>query len=758
MPASFARCGFERLGVPPPGQFLHRGYVDRSVVEVLVDHRHVFGQKPTVGTDRVPTERHGSGLRALLAQKGQGGVVSLLQGNRGGPNCLKQPGPSVHGDHDLIHTGKVLFARGDDQIGPFSNNFEFIVGDQRGDLNDHMLVRVQPSHFKIHPCQHPFTLGDDEPAPAVLPGELPCVNDVPRSTAPDPLSGYYPTMARAIRLRPWQRAALDELARHTSEGKPDFLAVATPGAGKTTFALAAATLSVAKLKREGINQRVVVCAPTAHLKLQWAQAATRFGLHLDPFWSSSSGQLPPDMHGIVTTYQQVSTSAAALRKLTVGAFVVLDEVHHAGDDHAWGDSVRTAFTPAAQRLCLSGTPFRSDTSSIPFVTYKIEEAVSDYEYGYSHALADGGVVRPVYFPRINGFMEWVAPDGTINAASFDDALDRQGSAQRLRTALSPQGEWIGPVLAQAHQQLTVIRQRHPEAGGLIIATDQEHANAIVKEMQWRLKLTPTLAVSDDPQASQKIAAFAASTEPWIVAVRMISEGVDIPRLAIGVYATTTTTELFFRQAVGRLVRWTASWGRRQKAYLFIPDDPRLRTWAFQIADARRHSLRKPAEDAADAFDGPMSVEQAAAELDKQLEEEQLSLFSALTATILDESHLGVFDDDYDELGALEEDAPHDHDVAGLDPLTLELADLLPPDGVALGRSRAEIKEELRLRNAEAARELVRFTGRGHAQVNSELNRISSVRTVDEATLEQLERRALKAEKWLADLKRIPTRR
>jgi superfamily II DNA or RNA helicase len=581
-----------------------------------------------------------------------------------------------------------------------------------------------------------------------------------RDTIDGPASPQEPNffllMARAIRLRPWQRAALDALHQQRETGRQDFLAVATPGAGKTTFALAAATLSVAKNK----GQRVVVCAPTAHLKLQWAQAATKFGLHLDPYWASSSGQLPSDMHGIVTTYQQVSTSAGALRKLTTDAFVILDEIHHAGDDRAWGDSVRKAFEPAAQRLSLSGTPFRSDTTAIPFVTYKLEEAVSDYEYGYGHALVDGGVVRPVYFPRINGFMEWVAPDGTVNAASFDDALDRQGSAQRLRTALSPQGEWIGPVLGQAHQQLMAIRERHPEAGGLIIATDQEHATAIVKEMQWRLKLTPTLAVSDDPQASSKIAAFANSNDPWIVAIRMVSEGVDIPRLAIGVYATTTTTELFFRQAVGRLVRWSNTWGKRQKAFFFIPDDPRLRTWAFQIADARRHSLRKRAEDAGDAFDGPMNIDQAAAELDKQLgEDEQLSLFSALSATMVDESHLGVFDDDYDEVGRVDEEPPDHSELPELDPLTLTLEELLPFDNGPGGeRSRAEIKEDLRLRNAEAARELVRFTNRNHAQVNAELNRMSGVKKVDEATLDQLERRAVAAEKWLTSLKRIPIRR
>lgn len=567
-------------------------------------------------------------------------------------------------------------------------------------------------------------------------------------------------MARAVRLRPWQRVALDRLHAHAEGGKNDFLAVATPGAGKTTFALAAAALSLSKNR----GRRLVVCAPTAHLKRQWTNAATQFGLHLDPNWASSSGRLPPDMHGIVTTYQQVATSAQALRGLTSGAFVILDEIHHAGDDRAWGDSVRLAFEPAAQRLSLSGTPFRSDTTPIPFVTYKIEEAVADFDYGYAEALKDGGVVRPVYFPRINGFMEWVAPDGSLNAASFEDALDRQGSAQRLRTALSPDGDWIGPVLVQAHQKLMEMREKHPDAGGLVIATDQDHANAIVTQMQTRLGLRPTLAISDDPLASQKISEFAASADPWIVAVRMVSEGVDIPRLAIGVFATTTTTELFFRQAVGRLVRWTPTSGRRQKAFLFIPDDPRLRTWAFQIADARRHSLRRRSEDGDDAFNGPIDLDQAAAELDKQLGEpdEQLSLFAALSATVVDEPLVhGVFDDDYDEVGMI--DLNGEPDI--LEGLDLELTIALPEPSPASafltgvsGKSRAEIKEELRFRNAESARELVRFEGRSHAYINSELNRRSNLKSIDEATLDQLERRAVVAEKWLADIKKITIKR
>ncbi len=565
-------------------------------------------------------------------------------------------------------------------------------------------------------------------------------------------------MTRTVRLRAWQKAAIDKLDAHEY---PDFLAVATPGAGKTTFALMAALRSL----RAERGQRLIVVAPTAHLKTQWADAAARFGLQLDPFWAASNGALPGDMHGIVTTYQQVATSAAALSKLCPGAFVILDEIHHAGDDRAWGDSVRTAFTPAKRRLALSGTPFRSDTRAIPFVRYTIEEAVADFEYGYGDALRDGGVVRPAYFPRINGFMEWTAPDGTFNAASFDDALDRTGASQRLRTALSAEGEWLPTVLSQAHQRLLLLREKVPNAGGLVIATDQDHARAIAEVMRTRLRVTPTLALSDDPNASDRIAHFAAGTQPWIVAVRMVSEGVDIPRLTIGVFATTTTTELFFRQAVGRLVRWTRG-QRGQKAYLFVPDDIRLRTYAYQIADSRRHSLRKRAEDAETQFareDDPLKDP-----LPAEAAEEQLSLFAALSSVVTDVSRIhDVFDSSYeDDVDAgLDENgdpvyAP-DLDPSLADDLTINLdALVIPLSGAGPGSAAGsggmatyQQKEALRLRNADLARELVQLTGLTHREVNAKLNRTTSIPKINEATLPQLQARIRAAEAWLKQLTR-----
>jgi superfamily II DNA or RNA helicase len=533
-------------------------------------------------------------------------------------------------------------------------------------------------------------------------------------------------MTRTIRLRPWQKAAFDA---YVAADAPDFLAVATPGAGKTTFALAAARYELGRRPT-----RLIVVAPTAHLKLQWSNAAHGVGLHLDPAWSPSNG-LASDLHGVVTTYQQVASAAPALRGLAAGAVVILDEIHHAADERAWGDSIRIAFGDAARRLSLSGTPFRSDTSPIPFIDYVLDEARPDYVYGYGDALKDGRVVRPVYFPRVGGDMEWVAPDGSEVAASFDDALDAARSAQRLRTALSIDGQWLPTVLRSAHERLTAIRAADADAGGLIIATDQDHARGIAEMMRWRLRVEPVVVTSDDPTASARIARFGAGTDPWLVAVRMVSEGVDIPRLAVGVYATTTTTELFFRQAVGRFVRWRRG-GRRQQAFLYIPDDARLRARAFQIADERRHSLRR--EDRDD--DGFL----ADGELDEQVDpDRQPSLFAVISAVATDHEEPDAPWDVDPQL--VDGDADGDHGFE------LELADpprLAVPPGGDPTLSVVEHKRHLRESNASAAQELVHLTGWTHAKVNAELNRRAGVKRVTQATAEQLERRLRHAESWL----------
>ena len=531
-------------------------------------------------------------------------------------------------------------------------------------------------------------------------------------------------MTRTVQLRGWQKAALDGFI---ASPERDFLAVATPGAGKTTFALTAARHQL------GIRPaRLIVVAPTAHLKEQWARAAARFSLHLDPSWSAAEGALPADMHGVVTSYHQVASNPTLFARLARDAFVVLDELHHAGEDRAWGEAIRHAFSSAWRRLALSGTPFRSDTCAIPFVRYVGDQAVPDFEYGYGDALDDRRVVRPVFFPTTNGQMEWAAPDGTVYSATFDDRLDGPQVGQRLRTALSLEGEWLPAVSRAANERLVEVRKEQPDAAGLVIATDREHARGIAALLRIRFGTSARLVTSDDPGASAEIARFATSSDPWLVAVRMVSEGVDIPRLRVGVYATTTATELFFRQAVGRLVRWTRG-VPRQRAWLFIPDDPRLRSYAAGIAQQRRHSLRRDERE---------RDEEAAVEETVTDAEEQMSLFAVISAVATDATghvdHGG--EDDVDEVDDGTDDR-FELTLAPPPPLTGGSTDV---DGAP---TRRDEKRLLRDENARLARDLARRTGLTHAEVNAELNRRSGLRRVSEATVAQLEKRLVAAERW-----------
>jgi superfamily II DNA or RNA helicase len=354
-------------------------------------------------------------------------------------------------------------------------------------------------------------------------------------------------------------------------------------------------------------------------------------------------------------------------------------------------------------------------------------------------------------------MEWVGPDGEQYSHTFEDALDRARSGQRLRTALSLSGEWLPAVLDQAHEQLMAIREVHHHAGGLVIAMDHEHARGIVDLLRRRHGVTATLALSDDPTASARIEHFAEGSQPWIVAVRMVSEGVDIPRLRVGVFATNTATELFFRQAVGRLVRWTRGM-RHQKAFFFIPDDPRLRTFAAGLAEQRRHSLRRREQDADD--DGPtIELDEVAPEVP---EDEQLSLFAAISAVALGDPHTPEWladelDEAEDDLAQLDEGDADDGLTIALSPPPRPGAGVLDAMGVAVAgappqhRTRREHKAHLRKENADWAREIVRLSGLSHAQVNRELNRLAGIRAISEATVEQLERRLRAAESWLRRL-------
>src|SRR4051795_1679359 len=392
-------------------------------------------------------------------------------------------------------------------------------------------------------------------------------------------------------LRAWQSAALEQ---YFADEPRDFLAVATPGAGKTSFALTVASNLLARRRVD----RVVVVAPTEHLKVQWAEAAARIHLAIDPEYGVRQGRASRDFAGIALTYAAVAANPLALRIRVEGfkTLVILDEVHHAGDALSWGEAVREAFEPATRRLMLTGTPFRSDANPIPFVRYEPDgsggmRSQADYAYGYAEALADG-IVRPVLFLAYSGALQWRTSAGDEVSARLGGPLTKALASQALRTALDPQGSWVPAVLRAADTRLTEIRGHVPDAGGLVIATDQTAARAYAELLQSITGRKPVLVLSDEPQSSRKISAFADGDDRWMVAVRMVSEGVDVPRLAVGVYATSTATPLFFAQAVGRFVRARS---KGETASVFVPSVPNLLLYASEMEKERDHVLRPARE-------------------------------------------------------------------------------------------------------------------------------------------------------------------
>ncbi len=391
-------------------------------------------------------------------------------------------------------------------------------------------------------------------------------------------------------LRGWQRRAL---VRYLT-GKPrDFLLVATPGAGKTAFALRIA----AELLADRTVDTITVVVPTEHLKTQWAVAAAADGIALDPKFRNSAAHTSAEYHGIVVTYSQVASHPARHRVRTENrrTLVIFDEIHHGGDAKSWGDSIREAFGDAARRLALTGTPFRSDDAAIPFIRYEpdgagVRRSAADHTYGYAEALADG-VVRPVVFMAYSGETRWRDSAGAEYAARLGEPASAEHIARAWRTALDAAGEWMPAVVTAADTRLQQLRAGGvPDAGGMVIASDQTAARAYAVLLQRITGEPPTLVLSDDPGSSRRIAQFAAGTSRWLVAVRMVSEGVDVPRLAVGVYATSASTPLFFAQAIGRFVR-----SRRpgETASVFLPSVPTLLQLASELEAQRNHVLGQP---------------------------------------------------------------------------------------------------------------------------------------------------------------------
>lgn len=567
--------------------------------------------------------------------------------------------------------------------------------------------------------------------------------------AAETLSPAFPQRAAwgtASSLRAWQAEALQA---YMASQPQDFLAVATPGAGKTTFALRIATELMAK----GAVRRVTVVCPTEHLKTQWSESAARVGLTLDPDFTNAQGEEGSFFDGVCVTYAQVAANPGLHKRRTAArpTLVILDEIHHGGDALSWGDGIREAFQGAARRLSLTGTPFRSDDSPIPFVEYAddgdgVFRSRADYTYGYAEALRDG-VVRPVMFLSYSGQMRWQTKQGDVVEATLGEPLTKDMTGQAWRTALNPAGDWIQAVLAAADERLTAVRKSIPDAGGLVIATDQKAARAYAERLEAISGQRPTVVLSDDAGASDRIAEFSAGDERWMIAVRMVSEGVDVPRLAVGVYATSASTPLFFAQAIGRFVRARK---RGETATVFLPSVPQLLGLAAEMEVERDHALGEKKRE--DGWDDEL--------LERANSEEQASdqlAFPGFEALESDASFdRALFDGGEFGLGA-ETGSDEEADFLGI-------PGLLEPEQVTTLLRKRQAAQSARPKKAapvsdprrrrEARKELTSLvsawaqkSGQPHAFVHAELRRICGGPEVARASVEQIESRIGQVRRW-----------
>jgi superfamily II DNA or RNA helicase len=529
-------------------------------------------------------------------------------------------------------------------------------------------------------------------------------------------------------LRAWQRRALERLAGWR-EGP--FLISAAPGAGKTRPALALAR----ELLARGAVGRVAVLCPTTPLTRQWAAAAATLGVQLQP---DAPGPRPPrDFDGVAVTYARLASDPGGwAAQLTRDTLVVVDEAHHLGEELAWGVAFQRACAAAPRRLLLSGTPFRSDATPIPGVRYDSDGlAVPDISYTYAEAVADG-ICRPVAFVTFDGTLSWRSGEDVIES-SFETVLTAREASRRYRTAIStdlPDG--LPRILREADAKLRSLRaEGQRDAGALAVAADAAHARRIAKLLGEATGKAPVVVLHTEARAAQKLASFRDSREPWIVAVNMVSEGVDIPRLRVGVYATAAKTPLVFRQIVGRFVRTLPtdrrSAGAPAPSWVYLPADPVLRRHAAEVETELRHVLRKPAAEGLEELRARRASEPSQSAEFVPLSAEfapQMTLFgpppSAAAAAIGSARVAGP--------PAARASVAAGRVLQAAGPPAGRVSEPAPP---AAFERRASLREE----RHRLVADLQRRGGGSHREINAWVNRAAGVERVESASIEQLER-------------------
>lgn len=417
-----------------------------------------------------------------------------------------------------------------------------------------------------------------------------------------------------LKLRPWQSDALAKSLKWLVEDRTDrrFLINAAPGAGKT---LASCAIAQALIDRDEID-RVVVIAPRAEVVSQWSEDFRRVTGRFMGKVTARDGDISSLGMDVCATWSAVQGLMPELQSVCRASrvLVICDEHHHAAVEAAWGTSADSAFADSAFVLVLTGTPVRSDGAQSVWLAYDDAGAIDHPDagtYTLTYGLAvDLGYCRPVTFHRhegkftvdlegghsvqVSGHQPAELPKDLVRIPGLQTALDFYRLARTPQFApdkITPKlNGYQATMLDWGSQKLTELRQRMPEAGGLVIAPSIEMAEYMVELIEMLEGERPLLVHSQMPNPESRIKAFRNTDKRWLVSVAMVSEGVDIKRLRVLVYLPNALTELAFRQAIGRVVR-TAGPDDDTRAYVVMPSFETFEVYARRVEEEMSASAR-----------------------------------------------------------------------------------------------------------------------------------------------------------------------
>ena len=398
-------------------------------------------------------------------------------------------------------------------------------------------------------------------------------------------------------LRDWQSKFADQWDKGVSR----FLLMAIPAGGKTF-----GSLYVAKQFLDaGTDRRVLIIVPKLNIRRQWeVEAKKMFGVNLQT--SEFGTDFKSGFVGGVATYQSLASQVALFRKIVTSrpTLVIFDEVHHLSDAATWGEAAKITCENAKRMLMLSGTPFRTDGIAIPFVNYdKDGFCVPHFSYNLPQGLIDG-VVRSFTFHYSSGSFDEIK-FGQERKVEFSSQMSDDEAAENLRRLLTPEGSFLAEQIRLSHEKLVQIRAHIPDAAAMAVCVDQCHAMKVAEVIKRVTGCVASVIVSDETFATDTTDNFRNGTGEWLVSVAQVSEGTDIKRLHVLCYLTSATTEVFFRQVIGRVNRTrfqenntnvTQEAGSLDlECFVYLPSDPRLIRHAKNIEDDKRCALAEIVE-------------------------------------------------------------------------------------------------------------------------------------------------------------------